>query len=77
MKKIIIYFVKLYKYFVSPLIGNNCRYFPTCSDYFVESINEDGVIKGSIKGIKRILSCHPIKFLGGGEGLDPVKKKVK
>ena len=77
MKKIIIYFVKLYKYFVSPLIGNNCRYFPTCSDYFVESINEYGVIKGSIKGIKRILSCHPIKFLGGGEGLDPVKKKVK
>ena len=38
-------------------------------------LKENGILKGSINGFKRILSCHPIKFLGGGEGFDPVKKK--
>ena len=70
--------IKIYKYVISPLIGNNCRYLPTCSDYFIDSLNEFGFIKGSYMGTKRLLSCHPIKFLGGGEGYDPIeKKKVK
>ena len=69
--------IKIYKLFISPYLGNNCRYLPTCSEYFIDSLNEYGFIKGSILGIKRILSCHPIKYLGGGEGFDPVKKKVK
>ena len=77
MKKILISLVKIYKYLISPLIGNNCRYLPTCSEYFIDSLNEYGAVKGSLKGIKRILSCHPIKVLGGGEGLAPVKKKIK
>ena len=78
MKYILIYIIKIYKYLISPLIGNNCRYLPTCSDYFIDSLNEFGFIKGSYMGIKRLLSCHPIKFLGGGEGYDPIeKKKVK
>ena len=74
---ILIKFIKAYKYLISPLLGHSCRYLPTCSEYFIDSLNEYGVIKGSIKGIKRIFSCHPIKFLGGGEGFDPVKKKGK
>ena len=69
--------VKFYKYFISPYVPSNCRYIPTCSDYFIDCLNEYGLIKGFIKGTKRILSCHPIKFLGGGEGFDPAKKKVK
>ena len=78
MKFIIIKIIKIYKLFISPYIGNNCRYLPTCSDYFIDCLNEYGALKGSYKGIKRILSCHPIKFLGGGQGFDPVKrKKVK
>ena len=78
MKYILIYIIKIYKYVISPLIGNNCRYLPTCSDYFIDSLNEFGFIKGSYMGAKRLLSCHPIKFLGGGEGYDPIeKKKVK
>ena len=72
MKKILISFIKIYKFFISPFLGNNCRYQPTCSDYFIESLQEYGSIKGSVKGIKRLLTCHPIKFLGGGEGFDPV-----
>ena len=78
MKYILIYIIKIYKYVISPLIWNNCRYLPTCSDYFIDSLNEFGFIKGSYMGTKRLLSCHPIKFLGGGEGYDPIeKKKVK
>ena len=78
MKYILIYIIKIYKYVISPLIGNNCRYLPTCSDYFIDSLNEFGFIKGSYMGTKRLLSCHPIKFLGGREGYDPIeKKKVK
>ena len=41
----------------------------------IENLKEYGIFKGSINGFKRILSCHPLKFLGGGEGFDPVKKK--
>ncbi len=65
LKLIIIKTIKLYQFLISPYLGNNCRYLPTCSEYFIDSLNEYGLIKGSIKGIKRILSCHPIKFLGG------------
>ena len=75
IKKLAISIIKLYKLFISPYMGHNCRYLPTCSDYFIDSINHLGVTKGIIKGIKRLLSCHPIKLLGGGEGFDPVKKK--
>ena len=73
----LIQIIKGYKFLISPLLGNNCRYMPTCSEYFMESLEEYGVLKGSLKGTKRILSCHPIRFLGGGEGFDPVKKKIK
>ena len=77
IKNTLIKIIKLYKLFISPYLGNNCRYMPTCSEYFMESLEEYGVLKGSLKGTKRILSCHPIRFLGGGEGFDPVKKKSK
>ena len=77
IKKILIKVINLYKLIVSPYLGNNCRYLPTCSQYFIDSLNEYGVLKGILMGTKRILKCHPIKFLGGGEGFDPVKKKGK
>ena len=77
IKFILIKIIKFYKLFISPYLGNNCRYMPTCSEYFIESLEEYGVLKGSLKGTKRILSCHPVRFLGGGEGFDPVKKKSK
>ena len=75
MNIILIKIIKIYKFFISPFLGNNCRYLPTCSEYFIDSLKEYGATKGTLKGIKRILSCHPIKLLGGNEGFDPVKKK--
>ena len=75
--EILIKFVKFYKFLISPFLGNSCRYFPTCSDYSIEALKTFGFIKGIFLIIKRIFSCHPIKFLGGGEGFDPVIKKIK
>lgn len=75
MKYLLIKLIKIYKLLISPFLGNNCRYLPTCSEYSSECIEKFGAIKGSFKAIKRILSCHPIKFLGGGYGFDPVIKK--
>ena len=73
----LILLIKLYKYFVSPYINSNCRYLPTCSEYFVDCLKLNGAIKGSYLGLKRIFSCHPIKFLGGGSGFDPVPNLKK
>jgi len=74
---ILIKFIKGYKFFISPLLGNSCRYLPTCSEYCIEALKEFGLLKGIFISLKRILSCHPIKFLGGGGGFDPVKRKMK
>tara|TARA_B100000902_G_scaffold315787_1_gene306932 strand:- start:26 stop:277 length:252 start_codon:yes stop_codon:yes gene_type:complete len=74
---ILINFIKLYKFLISPLLGNNCRYLPTCSEYSIDAIKTYGPIKGLLLGLKRIFSCHPIRFLGGGEGFDPLIKKIK
>tara|TARA_Y100000591_G_scaffold274437_1_gene250760 strand:+ start:50 stop:301 length:252 start_codon:yes stop_codon:yes gene_type:complete len=74
---ILIKIISGYKFLISPLIGHSCRYLPTCSEYAIEALKTYGFLKGSIKSLKRILSCHPIKFLGGGEGFDPVNKKMK
>ena len=74
---ILIKFIKAYKYLISPLLGLSCRYLPTCSEYSIDALKEHGFFKGLFISIKRILSCHPIKFLGGGEGFDPVKKEMK
>ena len=72
---LLIKIIKTYQLIISPYLGNNCRYLPTCSEYFIECLNEYGFIKGIVIGTKRIFSCHPFKFLGGGDGFDPVKKK--
>tara|TARA_B110000211_G_scaffold207442_1_gene243214 strand:- start:210 stop:479 length:270 start_codon:yes stop_codon:yes gene_type:complete len=67
--------IKMYRYIISPLLGNNCRYLTSCSQYYIESLKKHGLSKGTYMGIKRILSCHNIKFLGGGSSLDFVPEK--
>ena len=74
---ILIVLIKGYKLIISPYLGPSCRYLPTCSEYSIEALKTYGLLKGSLKSLKRILSCHPIKFLGGGEGFDPVNKEMK
>ena len=74
ISKTLIIIIKFYKNFISPFFNPSCRYLPTCSDYFIDSLKTYGLFKGFYRGLKRILTCHPIKFLGGGEGFDPVQK---
>ena len=68
-----IYIIKFYQYFISPILGNRCRYLPTCSEYYIESLRTYGFIKGLSLSLKRIISCHP----WGNSGFDPVKKEIK
>lgn len=63
--------VRLYQIFISPLLGKNCRYDPTCSHYMIQAVEEWGVFKGLWLGLKRIGRCHP----WGGMGHDPVPKR--
>ena len=74
---ILIKLIKGYKFIISPILGQSCRYLPTCSEYSIDALRKFGLIKGVFLSLKRILSCHPIKFLGGGYGFDPVKKEMK
>ena len=73
----LIKFIKGYRFLISPLLGHSCRYLPTCSEYSIEALKTFGFFRGLFMSLKRILTCHPIKFLGGGEGFDPVNKKMK
>ena len=74
---ILIKLIRVYKFLISPWLGNTCRYLPTCSDYCIDALKTYGLFKGLFMSLKRIFSCHPIKFLGGGGGFDPVNKNTK
>ena len=64
MRKIIIFLIEKYQKYISPILGNNCKYYPTCSEYAKQAIEKYGAFKGSFYGIKRILKCNP--FSKGG-----------
>jgi uncharacterized protein len=69
LKKVIIFLIKIYKRFISPLLPDSCRFYPTCSQYAIDSIGKYGILKGGIKAAYRIMRCNP--FNKGG--YDPVK----
>ena len=71
LTNLLIKIIKCYKFLISPLFGNSCRYLPSCSDYAIEALKTFGIFKGLFLSFKRILSCHP----WGNSGFDPVKKK--
>ena len=72
---IILLLINFYNFFISPLLGVRCRFYPTCSEYCRVSLKEHGLIKGSAYSLKRIMRCHPIKILGGADGIDLVPVK--
>ena len=72
-KKIIILPIRFYQLAISPLLGQTCRYQPTCSHYMVQAVEEWGVWRGGWLGLKRIFRCHP----WGGHGYDPIPKREK
>ena len=62
---ILIVLVRLYQIFLSPLLGRNCRFSPTCSNYFIQAVQKYGAVRGSLRGAWRIARCNP--FSAGGE----------
>ncbi|HEY2069269.1 MAG TPA: membrane protein insertion efficiency factor YidD [Rhizomicrobium sp.] len=67
--------IRLYRRYLSPLLPPKCRYTPTCSAYAIEAIEVHGALKGSGLAARRLLRCHPITWLGGSSGYDPVPPK--
>jgi len=65
--------VHAYRLLVSPWLGANCRFQPTCSAYALEALERHGAFRGTWLAIRRILRCHP----GGGSGWDPVPPKAE
>jgi putative membrane protein insertion efficiency factor len=51
--------VRFYQLIIGPLLPKVCRYYPSCSDYFVQAVTKHGPVRGSIKGINRLCRCHP------------------
>jgi putative membrane protein insertion efficiency factor len=66
--------IQLYRWFLSPFIGRQCRFQPTCSAYAQDALKHHGVIKGLALTANRLRRCHPVKVLGASEGYvyDPV-----
>ena len=73
MQKVLTFIIKLYQLFLSPLLGNNCRFYPSCSCYAQEAITSHGSLKGLWMTSTRIARCHP--FCEGG--YDPVPELNK
>jgi putative membrane protein insertion efficiency factor len=69
LTKIFIYFIEFYQKFISPIMANTCRFYPTCSQYSKQALEKHGLAKGILYTIVRLLKCHP--FHPGG--YDPVK----
>ena len=69
-----VFLIKIYQLLISPIIGKNCRFNPTCSNYALEALKKHGLVLGMYYSILRISRCHP----WGGSGHDPVpSKKLK
>ncbi len=68
MKTVLIALVRFYRYAISPMLGRNCRFHPTCSEYAIEALERHGALRGGWMAVKRVGRCHP--FNPGG--YDPV-----
>jgi putative membrane protein insertion efficiency factor len=79
MLSLVRFFIRAYQYTLSPLLsliggpGSGCRFTPTCSAYFLEAVETQGIVRGSWLGLKRVARCQP----WGGVGHDPVPKATR
>ncbi len=59
MRRLVVHILKFYKRWISPMLGQHCRFYPTCSEYSATAISEYGVFRGGWLSLKRILRCNP------------------
>ena len=75
MKRVLLALIGAYRLLVSPFLGANCRFYPTCSDYAAQAIDTHGAVRGSWLAVRRVLKCHP--WHPGGVDPVPPKNRVK
>ncbi len=68
MTKVLIAFIRVYQYAISPMLGRRCKYYPSCSNYAVGTLREHGVFRGLALASWRLLRCNPFSY----GGYDPV-----
>ncbi|MCP5421223.1 MAG: membrane protein insertion efficiency factor YidD [Gammaproteobacteria bacterium] len=73
MGKVLTALLRAYQWLLSPLLGNHCRFYPSCSHYAIEAIERHGVVAGAWLALKRVLRCHPWR----PGGIDPVPEPGK
>ena len=64
--------IQVYRLAISPWLGPHCRFAPSCSAYAIEALHKHGPVTGLAMAARRLSRCHPISWLGGGSGYDPV-----
>lgn len=71
INRIAIFFIKLYKLFISPVLGNNCKFYPSCSEYAIEALSKKSFFKSVFLILKRLIRCNP----WSKGGYDPLEVK--
>ena len=74
-RRALVALVLTYRFVLKPWLGNACRFEPTCSAYALEALETHGPFKGLYLAARRIARCHPLTWLGGSSGFDPVPKR--
>lgn len=64
--------IHVYRYCLSPFLPPSCRFEPSCSAYALQALAAHGPLRGSLLTVRRLLRCHPVRWLGSGSGFDPV-----
>jgi putative membrane protein insertion efficiency factor len=73
MRTVLIWIIRSYQLLVSPIVGNHCRFYPSCSQYAAEAIECHGPVRGGWLALKRLSRCHPWR----AGGVDPVPEVIK
>lgn len=74
MNKLLVWLLRAYQLAISPLLGQNCRFYPTCSNYAIEAVRTHGAGRGSVLALRRVCKCHPWND-GGVDLVPPVADK--
>jgi putative membrane protein insertion efficiency factor len=75
MKTLLLILLRVYQLAISPFLGRNCRFYPSCSEYAVEAVREHGALKGSALTARRLCKCHPF-HTGGVDPVPPTSAKT-
>lgn len=59
MSRLLIFFIRIYQKCLSPILPGRCRFYPSCSQYWIDALKKYGLLKGVWRGLKRISKCHP------------------